>query len=181
MDPVRTLLEQSSASLADGASLRAVEQAREALVLARGDEELEEVALDALGQALWSRGEVHHGAMVLGAADRYRRRRGVDGPPTGTAALAVAAPGWQEGWHLRPDEVVVLVDVGRTNRGRPRSGWGSLTPGERQVVELAAEGLTNPRIAQKLFLSTNTVKTHLLRAYRKLGVNSRRDLSSARR
>ena len=177
MEPVRALLQRSAASLASGATLRAVDEAREALALSRGDEVLELLSMDALGTALWARGEVHHAAMVLGAADRVRQRTGQATPPSAVAELAATTPGWEEGWHLRPDEVVVLVDVGRTQRGRPTSGWASLTPGERQVVELAVEGLTNPRIAQKLFLSTNTVKTHLLRAYRKLGINSRQELS----
>lgn len=177
MEPVKALLRRSSGSLASGATLRAVDEAREALVLARGDEVLELMSLDALGTALWARGEVHHAAMVLSVADRLRQRTGRPTPPSAVAELATASPGWEEGWHLRPDEVAVLIDVGRTNRGRPTSGWASLTPGERQVVELAVEGLTNPRIAQKLFLSTNTVKTHLLRAYRKLGVTSRGELS----
>lgn len=177
MEPVRALLQRSSTSLARGATLRAVDEAREALVLARGDELLELLALDALGSALWARGEVHHAAVVLGAADRVRQRTGQSTPPSAVAELAATTPGWDEGRHLRPDEVRVLLDVGRTQRGRPTSGWASLTPGERQVVELAVEGLTNPRIAQKLFLSTNTVKTHLLRAYRKLGVSSRQELS----
>ena len=177
MDPVKTLLQRSNASLTSGATLRALEEAREALVLSRGDEALEVLSLDALGNALWARGEVHHAAMVLGVADRLRQRTGQHTPPSAVAELAAASPGWKEGWHLRPDEVLVLVEVGRTTRGRPTSGWASLTPGERQVVELAVEGLTNPRIAQKLYLSTNTVKTHLLRAYRKLGVSSRQELS----
>ena len=181
MEPVRALLRRSSTSLASGATLRAVDEAREALVLSRGDEALELLSLDALGNALWARGEVHHAAMVLAVADRLRRRTGQPTPPSAMAELAAASPGWEEGWHLRPEEVAVLVDVGRTPRGRPAAGWASLTPGERQVVELAVEGLTNPRIAQRLYLSTNTVKTHLLRAYRKLGVTSRQELSQVPR
>ena len=177
MDPVRALLQRSSASLTGGATLRAVEEAREALVLARGDQVLEAFSLDALGAALWARGDLHTAASTLGAADRLRQASGQPQPHSSLADLAQDSPGWQEGRHLLPDDVVALL----TPRGRPRSGWNSLTPAEHSVVELALEGLSNPRIAQKLFLSTNTVKTHLQRAYRKLGVTSRGELSSVRR
>jgi len=65
---------------------------------------------------------------------------------------------------------------------RPRraaiSGPGSLTSGERRVVALAADGLTNSDIARTLVLAEKTVEGHLVRAYRKLGVRSRRDLKA---
>jgi DNA-binding CsgD family transcriptional regulator len=181
MEPVRTLLQRSSTSLSGGATLRAVEEAREALVLSRGDDVLELLSLDALGAALWARGELRNAAVVLGAGDRLRQRTGQGHGRSAVAELAEASPGWDEGRLLRPEEVLALLSVNRTPTGRPTAGWTSLTPSERQVVELAVEGLTNPRIAQKLFLSTNTVKTHLQRAYRKLGITSRAELSQVRR
>jgi DNA-binding CsgD family transcriptional regulator len=54
-----------------------------------------------------------------------------------------------------------------------------LTPSELRIVELAAEGKTNPQIAQTLFVTTKTVETHLAHAYRKLEIASRRDLPRA--
>ena len=48
-----------------------------------------------------------------------------------------------------------------------------LTPREVEVLGLVAEGLTNPQVAQKLYLSPRTVQRHLNSVYRKLGVNSR--------
>jgi DNA-binding NarL/FixJ family response regulator len=51
-----------------------------------------------------------------------------------------------------------------------------LTPREAQMVELAARGLTNTEIADRLVLSRRTVETHIYRAMRKLGVNDRREL-----
>lgn len=56
---------------------------------------------------------------------------------------------------------------------RPSAGWESLTPAERRVAELVAEGLTNPGIAARLFVSRNTVQTQLRSVFRKLGVASR--------
>jgi ATP/maltotriose-dependent transcriptional regulator MalT len=48
-----------------------------------------------------------------------------------------------------------------------------LTPREVEVLGLVAEGLTNPQVAQRLFLSLRTVQRHLNSVYRKLGVSSR--------
>jgi pimeloyl-ACP methyl ester carboxylesterase/DNA-binding CsgD family transcriptional regulator len=60
---------------------------------------------------------------------------------------------------------------------RPRTGWSSLTPGELRVVRLAARGLKNAEIAERLYLSRHTVETHLKHAFAKLGVVSRGELS----
>lgn len=68
----------------------------------------------------------------------------------------------------------------RRTRARPTEGWQSLTPGERAVVDLVADGLSNPDVAERLYLSRNTVKTHLGSAMRKLGLSSRVKLVRAR-
>jgi DNA-binding CsgD family transcriptional regulator len=54
-----------------------------------------------------------------------------------------------------------------------------LTVSERRVAELAAEGRSNPEIAQALFVTRKTVETHLGRAYHKLGVSGRGELPRA--
>ena len=56
---------------------------------------------------------------------------------------------------------------------------GELTRTEHQVAELAAAGSTNREIGDRLFISTKTVEANLSRAYHKLGISSRRELSSA--
>ena len=53
-----------------------------------------------------------------------------------------------------------------------------LTPSEAQVAGLAAGGATNKEIAEQLFMSVKTVEAHLTRAYGKLGVRSRTELSA---
>jgi DNA-binding NarL/FixJ family response regulator len=45
------------------------------------------------------------------------------------------------------------------------------------VVDLASQGLNNPDIARELFISRNTVKVHLSRAYAKVGVANRTELA----
>jgi DNA-binding CsgD family transcriptional regulator len=64
----------------------------------------------------------------------------------------------------------------RRAKHRPESGWESLSPTERLVVELVAEGLTNPAIAESLVVSRRTVETHVSHLFRKLGVTSRVEL-----
>ena len=67
----------------------------------------------------------------------------------------------------------------RGARARPAHGWDALTPSELEVVRLAADGLTNPEIGQRLFVSRRTVQTHLYHAFQKLDVRSRVELAAA--
>ena len=50
---------------------------------------------------------------------------------------------------------------------------------EREVLQLVSQGLTSPEIAEKLFLSLPTIKSHLASSYRKLGVANRVEALSA--
>ena len=59
------------------------------------------------------------------------------------------------------------------------TGVEQLTVSERRVAKLAADGLSNPEIAQALFVTRKTVETHLGRAYRKLGISGRGELANA--
>ncbi|MEU5892665.1 MULTISPECIES: response regulator transcription factor [unclassified Streptomyces] len=90
---------------------------------------------------------------VLKAGPPEELFRAVRGAAAGALALAPEVVGELVGQVVSPD-----VD---------------LTGREVEVVRLAAEGLSNRAIAQALFLSEATVKTHLVRVYRKLRVENR--------
>ncbi|GAA2212041.1 hypothetical protein GCM10009850_075030 [Nonomuraea monospora] len=60
---------------------------------------------------------------------------------------------------------------------RPVSGWDSLTETEHTVSLLAADGMTNPQIAEQMFISVHTVAFHLRQVFRKLSIRSRVELA----
>jgi DNA-binding CsgD family transcriptional regulator len=60
---------------------------------------------------------------------------------------------------------------------RPVAGWASLTATQRKVATLVAEGLTNPQVAGRMFLSRHTVDFHLRQIFRKLAIGSRVELT----
>jgi DNA-binding CsgD family transcriptional regulator len=64
-------------------------------------------------------------------------------------------------------------------RSRPTSGWESLTPTEKLVVEQVAAGRTGPEIAQRLNISPRTVQTHVSHVLTKLGLSHRVELAAA--
>jgi DNA-binding CsgD family transcriptional regulator len=64
-------------------------------------------------------------------------------------------------------------------RPRPPAGAGALTPAERRVAEIAAQGATNRDIARRLYLSPKTVEMHLHSTYRKLDLPGRAGLATA--
>nr|BFE61221.1 hypothetical protein GCM10020063_057470 [Dactylosporangium thailandense] len=68
---------------------------------------------------------------------------------------------------------------GEASRGRVPDARDRLTPQELQIAQLAAEGLTNREIGQRLYLSHRTVGSHLHRIFPKLGIVSRAQLRAA--
>jgi DNA-binding NarL/FixJ family response regulator len=61
------------------------------------------------------------------------------------------------------------ITIGKTDLMGP----ASLTPQQLEIAQLAAEGLTNKEIGERLFLSHRTVGTHLYQIFPKLGITSR--------
>jgi DNA-binding CsgD family transcriptional regulator len=68
---------------------------------------------------------------------------------------------------------------GESSRRRDPAHRDNLTAQELQIAQLAAEGLSNREIGQKLFVSPRTVSTHLYRIYPKLGISARSHLAAA--
>src|SRR5487761_188100 len=72
-----------------------------------------------------------------------------------------------------------LRAAGATARGRAVSARAELTAQEAQIARLAADGLSNPEIGTRLFLSPRTVQYHLGKVFTKLGITARAQLSRA--
>ena len=68
---------------------------------------------------------------------------------------------------------------GERSRRRVPEARDQLTGQELQIAQLAATGLSNREIGQRLFLSHRTISTHLYRVFPKLGITSRAELSAA--
>ena len=149
-------------------------------------------SLDALARQALGAQSYAEAARLYAAAEAGRELMGyprppVDGPDHAAAVARLRASlggeqfaaAWSEGSALTLDEAVSYARRARTTRSRPSSGWASLTPTEVEVVRLVTDGLTNPEIAARLFMSRNTVKTHLSHVYAKLGVTNRTELATA--
>jgi DNA-binding CsgD family transcriptional regulator len=84
--------------------------------------------------------------------------------------------------RARPWVDRATTELRATGRSKPRAGddaMDRLTPQEFEIVSLAASGLTNKQIGERLFLSHRTVGGHLHRAFPKLGVSTRAALRDA--
>jgi DNA-binding CsgD family transcriptional regulator len=142
--------------------------------------------LEFLAGLLGDAGSHREAARVFGAAHAIRHRAGGvqhkfydTGYEASVAALRNVLgdqdfdAAWAEGAALSIEEAIAYAQRGRGERKRPASGWGALTPAERDVVRLVSEGLGNNDIATRLFVSPRTVQSHLTHVYTKLGLSSR--------
>ena len=153
------------------------------------------------GAALLCRGVAYHDLPALiAAAEAYRHSpRPLERAWAGHwVGAALVAAGDRDGINLieeaitaceavdargdvaRAEATLRSLHVRRGRRGprrRPATGWGSLTDTEHRVVELVEQGLTNPEIGRRLFISHRTVETHVAHVFAKLGVSSRVQLA----
>jgi DNA-binding CsgD family transcriptional regulator len=86
---------------------------------------------------------------------------------------AIGASNW--GDHARAE----LRASGERSRRRVPEARDQLTAQELQIAQLAAGGLSNREIGQRLYLSHRTISTHLYRVFPKLGITSRAELGAA--
>ena len=127
---------------------------------------------------------------------------GAEGWPFYTARAQLAYGGWLRRQHRMTDSRAPLRAAaqsfdglgllrfaerarrelrasGEAPRRRTPEAWVQLTPQELQIAQLAAEGLSNREIGERLYLSHRTVGSHLYRLFPKLGVTSRTELRAA--
>jgi predicted ATPase/DNA-binding CsgD family transcriptional regulator len=190
---VAEALEQQARLAADDDPDRAVDLHHQALAIRveHGLRTFHVDSLDALA-VLGARAEPTSGAVrVLAASDRAREAMSYPRDPGQQAAHDTAVSGLRdalgdrafaeasaEGDRLSLDEAVAYVRRARGTRRRPSTGWDSLTPTELEVVRLVVDGLSNPEIGRRLFMSRGTVKAHLSHIYAKLGVANRTELAA---
>jgi DNA-binding CsgD family transcriptional regulator len=80
----------------------------------------------------------------------------------------------------RAEATLRQIGISRGRRGarqRPQVGWHSLTPTEHTVAGPVAEGLSNPQIGQRLYISRRTVQAHLAHVFAKLDISARAQLA----
>lgn len=138
-------------------------------------------AVERLGRLRASAGDTEDAAVLLAVADAERVSRGivvshVDAAQHEQARAACPEPG--TGARLSLADAVAFARRGRGRRSRPSIGWESLTPTEKQVAGLVAQGYTNPEIAARMFVAPATIKTHLRSVFGKLGVKNRVELAA---
>ena len=76
-------------------------------------------------------------------------------------------------WYSRKILVKNILEPTRSMNSLNHVTSVNLTMREREILSLIASGLTNKDIADKLFISTHTVKTHIYNIYKKINVNNR--------
>jgi DNA-binding CsgD family transcriptional regulator/tetratricopeptide (TPR) repeat protein len=150
-------------------------EARSLALLAAGEraEELFRRALEALGRTRL-RPELARTHLLYGEWLRRESRRVEARAELRTAHEMLSSIG-MSGFAERAQ--IELLATGEKVRRRSAETRDELTPQERQIALLAGEGLSNPEIGNRLFLSPRTVEWHLRKVFVKLGIGSRRELA----
>jgi len=137
-------------------------------------DELYREAIDRLGRTL-IRTELARAHLLYGEWLRQEQRR-VDARAQLRAAHEQLTSIGMEAFAERAR--AELLATGEHVRARTVETRDELTAQERQIAQLARDGLSNPEIGARLFLSPRTVEWHLRKVFTKLGIHSRRELAS---
>ena len=177
-DHARAALEQLTAITgASGADWGLALEARCRALLSKppAAESLYEEAIERLGRTR-VRGEHARSHLLYGEWLRRRARR-VDAREQLRTAHRMFTDMGMEAFAERTRRE--LVATGVTVRKRRNESRDALTAQEEQIARLAREGLSNPEIGARLFLSPRTVEWHLRKVFTKLGISSRMALHHA--
>jgi DNA-binding CsgD family transcriptional regulator len=166
-DEARKIVEELDTATSSPALAAGLRYARALLAADDEAEALFEAALDT-GGSPWDRARVQ---LAFGAWLRRRRRATQARQHLKAAAEAFEAFGTRD-WAERAREELRAS-------GESRGGNGELTEHELTIARMAADGLTNREIGERLHLSHRTVSTHLHRIFPKLGVTARAELKQA--
>ncbi|CAM5227149.1 transcriptional regulator [Streptomyces spiroverticillatus] len=175
-EDARTVLERVREEVGDGASPRLRQiLLRAAALLAGPDDGAGDCFREALADPAGQRWPFERAQVWLEYGEWLRRRRQI---AEARSALAEArdlfaglgAPHWSARAEAELRAAGVAVGPDR------HSALHALTPQRQRIVRLAAQGLTNREIGERLFLSPRTVGTHLYQAFPALGVTSRSQL-----
>jgi DNA-binding NarL/FixJ family response regulator len=147
--------------------------------MASGDADLLTTAVKAYQQAgrpLYQAHAYENAAVLLAKAQRTSQARAaLDAAVDLYTGLDAA---WDTGRARQRIRQAGLRSGGASGRRRrPKTGWDALTPTERRVAALVAEGHSNPTIATHMFLSRRTVQSHVSSILNKLGLTSRVELA----
>lgn len=189
----RAAIARCRLDLHDGEVQAAADAAYRALELSqRGEDAITTIdSLELLAQIAMERRTPDVAARLLGAAAAERARIGyarfkVHVPAhealvhdlQTTLGAEPFARAWAEGERMPVADAVASARSRRGRRGRPAFGWDALTPAELRVAALVGEGLNNVQIAERLFVTRDTVKDHVAAAFRKLSLTSRAELAA---
>jgi DNA-binding CsgD family transcriptional regulator len=169
------IVERSASALADNASPRLRALISRSRGLLAGPEDAEAHFRAALADPVLEYWPFERAQTLLDLAEWLRRRRRIAearGPLTEALEIfrRLSARPWIE--RARAESRAAGLDVTDT----APDALAELSPQQRQIVRLAARGLTNREIGERLFLSPRTVGSHLYRSFPKLGITARSQL-----
>ncbi|PQP17935.1 AAA family ATPase [Rhodococcus opacus] len=174
-DEAARIVERSASALADNASPRLRALISRARGLLANPEDAEPHFQAALADPVLEYWPFERAQTLLDLAEWLRRRRRIAearGPLTEALETfrRLGARPWIE--RARVESRAAGLDVTDT----VPDALAELSPQQQQIIRLAARGLTNREIGEKLFLSPRTVSSHLYRSFPKLGITARSQL-----
>jgi DNA-binding CsgD family transcriptional regulator len=144
--------------------------------LVSGDEAFFTEAIERLGRTRM-KAQLARAHLLYGEWLRGEPSRRADAREQLRTAFALLSEMGIDGFAARAERE--LLGAGETAPRRAARTSGELTAQEAQIARLARDGLSNPEIGARLFISPRTVEYHLHKVFTKLGIRSRGELADA--